>query len=261
MTLDQIINTTLLADPKLRAGFEAINQAHAEALQASLRPNPTFGIAQTLLPLTRPFTEDAQGGPPQLDLGISYPIDWYVFGKRAAAMQAAALGVRASEAEFADLVRLRVLGAAIAYFDVLEARSLVDLARQDVANFRQVEAITQRAVEGGGRPQVELGRIRLDRLTAEQGLRDAENALVAAKARLRAIMGLADHDPDFDVQGNLEEIGVADILPLEEAYAVAIRNRPDIAALHWRSHQGRAEMWRERRQAYPEMVPQIGYTR
>jgi cobalt-zinc-cadmium efflux system outer membrane protein len=261
VTLDQVINAVLLADPRLRAGFEAINQAAGEALQASLTPNPTLGISQTLLPLTRPFTVDKQGGPPQLDIGVSYPIDWFLFGKRAAAMQAAGLGVRVSEAEYADLVRQRVLEAATAYYDVLEARALLDLAQQDAANFRQVEEITRRAVEGGGRPQVELGRIRLDRLRAEQSVRDAMNDLVAAKARLRALMGLSDFDPEFDVSGTLEEISIPEVPSLEHAYAIAAENRPDISALQWRVRQSQAVVQAERLDAFPEIAPQIGYTR
>lgn len=261
VTLDQIINATLLADPKLRAGFEAINQATGEALQASLKPNPNLEIAQTLLPLTRPFTVDEQGGPPQLDVGISYRIDWFLFGKRAAAMQATGLGVRVSEAEFADLIRLRILEAATAYYDVLEAKALLDLAQQDAANFKRVEEITRKAVDGGGRPQVELGRIRLDRLRAEQSVRDAENALVAAKARLRALMGQSNLDPTFDVSGTLEEISTPEIPGLEESFTIAVQNRPDIAALQWRIAQAQATVVSERRQAYPEVTPQIGYTR
>ncbi len=260
-TLDEIINTVLLADPQIRAGFEAINQAHGDALQAALRPNPNLSITQTLLPLTRPFTEQAQGGPPQFDVGISYPIDWFLFGKRAAAMRAAALGVRVSEADFAELIRQRVLEAATAYYDVLEAKALLELARQDAANLKQVEDITQKAVEGGGRPQVELGRIRLDRLRAEQNVRDADNALVAAKARLQALMGRSDADAAFDVSGSLDEIRLADIPPLDEAYNLAVINRPDIAALRWRIQQAQATVEVERRQAYPEITPQIGYTR
>jgi cobalt-zinc-cadmium efflux system outer membrane protein len=261
VTLDQVINATLLADPRLRAGFESINQANGDALQVALRPNPDLGIAQTLLPLTRPFTEDAQGGPPQLDVGVSYRIDWFLFGKRAAAMQAAGLGVRVSEAEFADLIRQRVLEAATAYYDVLEAKALLELARQDAANLKQVEEITRKAVEGGGRPQVELGRIRLDRLRAEQSVRDAENDLVAAKARLRALMGRGDLDPTFDVRGTLEDITTPEILGLDESFAIATQNRPDIAALRWRIRQAQAGVVSEQRQAYPEVTPQIGYTR
>ena len=43
-----------------------------------------------LLPLTRPVTVDRQGGPPRQDVPITYPIDWYLFGKRAANMVVAA---------------------------------------------------------------------------------------------------------------------------------------------------------------------------
>lgn len=261
LTLDQVINATLLADPKLRAGFEAINQAYGDALTASLKPNPTFNINQTLLPLTRPFTVDAQGGPPQLDIGLAYPIDWFLFGKRAAAMQAATLGVRASEAEYADLVRQRVLQAATAYYDVLEAKALVDLAAQNVDNFKQVEAVTRKSVDAGNRPAVELNRVRLDRLNSEQVLREAENALVAAKARLRALLGRSEADPTFDVAGSLDQLPQLDPLPLEEAYSTALQNRPDLAALRWKVYQAQTGTVVERRNAYPEVTPVIGYTR
>jgi outer membrane protein, heavy metal efflux system len=261
VTLDQVINTVLLADPRIRAGFESINQATGDALTASLKPNPNVAIAQTLLPLTRPFTEDAQGGPPQLDVGISYPIDWFLFGKRAAAMQAAGLAVPVSEAEYADLIRQRVLEAATGYYDVMEAKALLDLARQDAANLKRVEEITQKAVEGGGRPQVELGRIRLDRLRAEQGVRDAENESVAARARLRALMGRANLDPEFDVSGTLEDIATPELPLIDVSFAIATQNRPDIEALRRRTTQANAIVVAEQRQAYPEVTPQIGYTR
>lgn len=41
--------------------------------------------------MTRSFTPARQGGPPQFDAGISFPIDWLVFGKRSAAMDSARL--------------------------------------------------------------------------------------------------------------------------------------------------------------------------
>ncbi|MCX7664971.1 MAG: TolC family protein [Gemmataceae bacterium] len=260
-TLDQVINATLLADPKLRAGFEAINQAQGEALTASLRPNPTFGISQTLMPLIRPFTEDLQGGPPQLDLGVSYRIDWFLFGKRAAALQAAKLGVKVSEAEFADLIRQRVQEVATTYYDVLEAKSLLQLAQQDAANLKQVEDLTKKAVEGGGRPQVELGRIRLDRLRAEQAVRDSENNLIAAKARLWALMGRDEPDTNFDVAGSLEEIPIPQMPPLEESLKIATQNRPDLEGLRRKVAQANAAIISERKQGLPEITPQVGYTR
>ncbi len=259
-TLDQVINQCLLADPVIRAGLEAINQSNADALTASLKPNPSLGVDQTLLPLTRPFTVDRQGGPPQLDVGLEYSIDWFLFGKRAAAMQSASMGVRVSEAEYSDLVRRRVLEAAIAYYDLLEAKALLGLARQDVENMQRIETITQRAVDNGGRPQVELSRIQLDRLRAEQGLRDAERARVAAIASLRALLGRTDTDPAFDISDSPTKDLAAEPFSIEDAFAMASTQRPDLIALRWKVQKACAETHVEYRAAYPEVSPRIGYT-
>src|SRR5262249_47008328 len=159
---DEAINATLLANPKIRAGLESINQATADLVTSSLPPNPELNVSQTLLPLTRPFTVDRQGGPPQFHARLRYRMDWFLFGKRAAAMASARLGVRVSEADYADLVRQRVTDAAVAFFDVLEARALLDLARQDQEDLKRVEASTSKAVEAGGRSVVELNPNRPD---------------------------------------------------------------------------------------------------
>src|SRR5262249_9476871 len=213
LTFDQAINAALLADPRIRAGLEAINQANADLLTSSLLPNPTLSSDIQLLPLTRPFTVDRQGGPPQTDYHVSYPIDWFLCGKRAAAMASAAAGVRVSEADYTDLVRTRVRDTAVAFYDVLEAKGLLDLARKDLENLRRVEAAVRKAREAGGRPQVELNRVSLEALKSEQTLREAEKTLAVAKAALRARLGRRDPDPAFDVAGDLDAPLTAQPLP------------------------------------------------
>ncbi|XZE21021.1 TolC family protein [Pirellulaceae bacterium SH449] len=261
-TLNQIINQCLISDPVIRAGLELINQSSADALTASLKPNPEFNIDQTLLPLTRPFIADErEGGPPQLDIGLEQPIDWFLFGKRAAEMQAARLQVRVTQFEYADLVRQRVLEAAEAYYDVLEAKAIKRLSMRDVENLTRVEELTERSVSAGGRPPVELQRVRLDRLRAEQELSDADNDLVAAIANLRSLLGSTTADPDFDIAGTLDDIDTLDPLPVEEAMEIALTQRPDINALRSAIQQARAETWVEYRNAFPEMAARIGYTR
>ncbi|MDY3561087.1 TolC family protein [Gemmata sp. JC673] len=259
--LDQIINAMLLNDAKLRAGFESINQANADALTASLRPNPSLFTDGQLLPLTRPFTVDRQGGPPQQDAQITYPIDWYLFGKRAANMAVAAHGVKVSEADFEDTVRQRVAEAATGYYDLLEAHALLALARQDVANLEKVEAALDRAVEAGGKTRVELNRLRLDLAQSRRLVRDAETSVVSAKAKLRALLGRTDADPAFDVAGSLDAPLNALLPPPEDGFEVALKNRPDLNALRWKAVQARASVTAEERKAYPEVSPMVGYTR
>jgi cobalt-zinc-cadmium efflux system outer membrane protein len=261
LTLDQVINAVILNDPKLRAGFEAINQANADALTASLRPNPSWFNDGQLLPLTRPFTVTDQGGPPQQDSQLTYPIDWYLFGKRAANMVVAARGVKATEADFEDQVRIRVTEAATGYYDVLEAEGLLSLARQDLENLERVEAATAKAVAAGGKTQVELNRLRLDLAQARRLVREAETLLVAAKSRLRALLGRPDRDPAFEVVGTIDAPLDAVLPTPEEAFEQAIKNRPDLRSLQWKVAQARASVDAETRKAYPEVSPMIGYTR
>jgi cobalt-zinc-cadmium efflux system outer membrane protein len=261
LTIDQIINATLLADPKIRAGLEAINQANADLLTSSLLPNPTYTGDAQLLPLTRPFTVDKQGGPPQTDHQISYGIDWFLFGKRAAALASASAQVRVSEADYGDTVRQRVRDAAVAFYDVLEAKALLDLARQDLKNLRRVEEATRKGLEAGGRTPVDLNRVRLDVLKSEQTLREAESTLVVARAKLRALIGRRDPDPGFDVNGNLDATLAAQPLPVEESLAVAQENRPDIASLRLQIDKAARDVRTEHTKAFPQVTPQLGYTR
>ena len=261
LTLDQVINATLIADPKLRAGLEFINQANADALTSSLLPNPILNSDVQLLPLTRLFTVTDQGGPPQTDHAVGYPIDWFLFGKRAAAMASAVAGVRVSEADYADLVRQRVRDAAVAFYDVLEAKGLLDLARNDLENLQKVEAATRRAVEAGGRPTVELNRVRLDVLRSQQTVREAESTLTIARARLRAMFGRQDADPNFEVAGKLDTALIHEPMPVEEAFAIARQNRPDIMSLRLQVEKASKDIRVETTKGCPMVLPQFGYTR
>ena len=261
LSFDEVINAVLISDPRLMAGFQGINQANADALTASLVPNPTVMADILMLPLARPFSPDRTGGPPQQDVMVSYPIDWYVFGKRAAQMASASAMVKVSEAEFANLVRIRITEGALAYYDVMEAKALLDLANQNLAILAKVEVALTKAVEAGGRPKVEINRIRLDILQNRQTVRDVETALVAAKARLRALIGRSDRDLDFDIAGTLDALLTTNTLGAAEAFDLAVDNRPDVKAIRARMLHTEANVIVEDRKKYPELIPMLGWTR
>jgi len=262
VTLSEAIRAVLQNDPVLRAGYQEIRQAYGDYVTATLKDNPELEVVQAMLPYGRRFIPDvAEGGPPQLDIMLNFPIDWFVFGKRSAAMVAAMNGLQAIQAEYADLVRVRVMEGALAYVDVLEAQSLWDLGQQDVANLERVEELTRLAVENDARPQVELQRIQLDRLASQQELRLAERDLVAAKANLRALMGERGVVQMFEVHGSLDAPLPAEEISLEHAIAEAESMRPDIAALRRRVTQARSEVELERREGYPELSTQLIHTR
>jgi cobalt-zinc-cadmium efflux system outer membrane protein len=259
-TFDEIIAACLASDPKIRAGFEGVTQASADYLTSSLLPNPSLDVSGSLLPL-RAFTVDRPGGPPQFDVGVGYKLDWLLFGKRVAAMSTASAGVRASQNDYEDLIRTRIQDAGLAVYDVMEAKGLLDMAREDLENLKQVENVTKKAVEKGGKAPLDLNRIRLDLLGRQRLVREAEAALHAAKAKLRSLIGRRDADPSFDVIAPLSVPEHSEALRSDEAYKLAEQNRPDLQALRERIAQAESGLLSERRKAFPEVSTKFGYTR
>lgn len=261
LTLDQAIQLCLVNDPRIRAGFEAIVQANAGAVTASLKPNPGFFTDGQLLELFKQFTPTRQGGPPQQDFQVSYPIDWFLFGKRAAAMASAAQGVSVSQAEYENLIRERVAAAMLAYYDVAEAENLLKLARQDVESFQRIETSTRSALELGGRPEVELNRIRLERLARQRQLREAEAASATTKSALNALLGGALTNLSFTTARGLSRPIAFELPSTETAFNTAIQNRPDLSALRRRIAKARSDVIVEDRKAHPDVTTTFGYTR
>jgi cobalt-zinc-cadmium efflux system outer membrane protein len=259
ITLEEAVLEALKCDPTLRAGAEAIHQAEADCETSRLPPNPTLAINGTYLPL-RPFTAAAPGGPPELDVIAGYPVDWFLFGKRAAAIGSAKLGVCVSTADYADLVRQRVSGAIAAFYDVLEARSMLDLAREDLASQKRVEGITQQQVRLGGAGSIEVDRIRISLLAGQREVCDRETALVTAKAKLLAALGRCNAAPTFDVKGSLEIPQAATPPQTEEAIWMAEQNRPDIASLRRQIEKAQGDIRVQKSIAYPSITPSAGYT-
>lgn len=261
LTFDQAVELCLLNDPRLRAGFEAIVQANAGAVTASLKPNPLLFTDGQLLQLAKDFTPTRQGGPPQQDVQVGYPIDWFLFGKRAAAMASASQAIRVTQAEYENLIRERVTNAATAFYDVVEADRLLILAGQDVESLEQIALTTQNAVTAGGRPQVELNRIRLALLASQRALRDAQTASATAKSSLNALVGGALTNRPYIAQADFEQPIMLDLPSTAIAFGQAVQNRPDLLALRWKIEQARANVLVEDRNAYPGVTMTLGYTR
>ena len=61
--------------------------------------------------------------------------------------------------------------------------------------------------------------------------------------------------------GNLDAPLTAEPLPVEEAFALAQQNRPDIQSLRVQVSKAQADTVVERRKAFPQITPQFGYSR
>jgi cobalt-zinc-cadmium efflux system outer membrane protein len=176
-------------------------------------------------------------------------------------MSTAHFGVHVAQAEFENMVRLRVLEAATLFYDSLEAKGLLDVARQNVQSLHELEELTKQAIADGGRPAIEAHRIRLDAIAAEQRLRKAAALERGAIARLRAIMGGADLPITMTPIGEMEVSDSGPILTTEEALAIARQARPDLQSILWQRTRAESDVDLQRRLGRAEVAPSFGYTR
>lgn len=257
VTLPQAIRECVFANLRLRAAAEKVRQAQAELTTVSLVPNPLLYMDTQLNPFpgTR-FTPTQQGGPPQDDVTVNFPIDWLLFGKRVTQMQAARLGVDAAAADLADVVRQRVTETVAVYYEVLLARDQLALARQDAEDIVRIETIAREQLRLGGGKAIEVDRIRLEVLDRRRELRKRELELTAARNKLRPLLGRTTLEPDFDVIGTLEIAVPAAPPDLDAALAQAERQRPDLIARARQRARAEADVCAERRKAWPLMTVQ-----
>lgn len=260
LDLNKTIYLALQADPQIKSAVEGIYQAEADLVTAKLPPNPVMNVSNTLMPLNQSFNVNRQGGPPQFDLGVAYPIDWFVFGKRAAEMRAAQLGVEVARASVNDTIRLRIAGAIAAFYDVLEAQNLQALAQEDFTELAALKALTEKRVLIGGAGSIELDRVNLSLLSSQTELRAKRVAVENAISRLKAFLGMQKNKV-IHVVGSLEIEHPQPISDPEHLIQMAEENRPDIAMLKRQIEQSVGNIELEEVKAYPSVVTHVGVTR
>ncbi len=261
VTFNQVMYWAIRHHPTVAAGMQAICEANGDYLQSTLLPNPSLFTDAQLMPLTRPFTVTRQGGPPQADAILTYPIDWFVFGKRTAKMQAASAGVHVTQAEFEELIRERIVLASDAFYTTAEAIALLKLAEDNAADLEKLGEIAQKGVEEGGRAPVELSRVKLDVLAARQQQRTAYAAALSAAAELRNVTGQSAAGSWIQPVVDLEAPLRGGAMNIEQAVMTAEQRRPDLNALRWKINEAGAKVCVEETAARPTLEPALGYTR
>ena len=173
-------------DPRIEGASAQADAARANVLasQALDRPSVSlfgqYGFGDTQ-PIDR--TRDDQ-------VGVQATIDLYTFGQRKAAqaaaqaqLQAARLGVKAARADIAE-------GVAIAYLDVLQAASVLDLARGQAETYARDAELSQSRLDRAIITLTDASQIRARFAVAQSDVVNAEVAYEAALVRLSVLADL-----------------------------------------------------------------------
>jgi cobalt-zinc-cadmium efflux system outer membrane protein len=225
-TWDQIEAKFEADNPTLKADQSNVDEMKAEEITAFLRPNPQFTM-----------TADGNAIAPHNDtwqpLRGTYLVPNFSYlherdRKRELRLKSAQEGTQIAGSLHEDLDRNMLFTLRAAFVQVLEAKAIVDLSKQELDYYDHIIDISRDRFKGGDLAEIDFDRIELQRVQYESDLQAADVNLRTSKIQLLQLLGDKTPIDRFDVQGPFD---FADQLqPLDAFHQIAIDNRPDLRA-------------------------------
>lgn len=211
-------NPTLLADQL------SIEESKAEEITAFLRPNPTLGLTvdgTQIAPnkgVWQPFAGTFESP------SISYLHERR--HKRELRLESAKKGTLIAELSHADLERTLLFSLRSAFVSLLQAKSVLRLAKDNLIYYDHVLDISRDRFHAGDIAQIDLDRLELQRTQYESDLQTAEVNLRTAKIQLLTLLNDRTPIEQFDVSGLFD---FDEGLRLREEFRqIAMDTRPDL---------------------------------
>ncbi|MFZ1129757.1 MAG: TolC family protein [Terriglobales bacterium] len=211
-------NPTLLADQL------SIEESKAEEITAFLRPNPTLGLTvdgTQIAPnkgVWQPFAGTFESP------SISYLHERR--HKRELRLESAKKGTLIAELSHADLERTLLFSLRSAFVSLLQAKSVLRLAKDNLIYYDHVLDISRDRFHAGDIAQIDLDRLELQRTQYESDLQTAEVNLRTAKIQLLTLLNDRTPIEQFDVSGLFDfDEGLR---VREEFRQIAMDTRPDL---------------------------------
>jgi cobalt-zinc-cadmium efflux system outer membrane protein len=216
----ELDNPTLLAD-KLN-----IDESKAQEITAFLRPNPS-------LTLTADGTQIAPDRDVWRPLAGTYetPSVSYLHErrhKRELRLESAKKGTLIAESSHADLERTLLFNLRGAFVSTLQAKAVLQLAKDNLAYYDHVLEISRDRFSAGDIAQVDLDRLELQRVQYESDVQIAEVNLRTAKIQLLTLLNDRTPMEQFDVTGPFDFNG--QLMPRDQFRKIALDTRPDLKA-------------------------------
>jgi cobalt-zinc-cadmium efflux system outer membrane protein len=234
-TWEQMRDKFLSTNPTLQAQARSIASSRASEITAGLRPNPQF-----------------QNDTTSATIGVYQEFE--IGGKRPARIEGARLGTSISRTDLANTRRTLVFNLRQAFVAALLAKSDLDFARDNLANYQKAIELNRLMLQQGEISRANVLKIELQMLQFQTDLDDAMLALKTAKAALRALVGPSNLSQEFDVVGELRAVPLEK--SLSEVQQLALSNRPDLKSAETGREKALADLRLAKANRWPN--PTIG---
>jgi outer membrane protein, heavy metal efflux system len=243
LTLEGAIRLALVGNPELSAAGSQISGAAGRAYQSKLWPNPELELSTEDWPMYGGGFNDSK----KL-VGMSQTVPYP--GKKKLDSRIGRLGVRVSQAEY-DLRRVELVREVkAAFFEVLAAERLVDVARELVAVSESSAATARKRVQAGAAGDQEQLRAEIPLEQARTELAGFEREQETARQKLANLLGRPDLK-GAPVSGALAE--TVSLAVLEEGPGRWMARHPSVAAARASKERAEVAERRARLEPYPDV--------
>ncbi|MGA8152827.1 MAG: TolC family protein [Terriglobales bacterium] len=226
LTWEQVRGRFAMSNPTLLAGQLNVRESKADEITAYLRPNPNLTVTADQID---PFP----GGPAHGPFAYFLPLASVSYlhereDKRALRLESAEKATAIATSGQADLERTLLFDLRSAFVLTLEAKAVLDVARQNLAYYDKVLQVSGERFRAGDIAQIDYDRLELQRVQYESDLQTAEVNLRTAKIQLLTLLNDRTPVDQFDITGPFE---FSEALPtLDEIRNTALDARPDLRA-------------------------------
>jgi cobalt-zinc-cadmium efflux system outer membrane protein len=226
MTWEQVRHRFEQNNPTLLAGQVNIDESKAQEITAFLRPNPGVSLTADQF---NPFP----GGPPHGCCGDLLTVAGFSYlhereRKRELRLESAQKSTTIAVSTQADLERSLLFGLRSAFVSILQAKTVLQLAKDNLAYYDHVLDISRTRFKAGDIAQIDLDRLELQRVQYESDLETANVNLRTAKITLLTLLNDRTPIDRYDVSGafDFSELQMSQ----DEFRKIAMENRPDLKA-------------------------------
>jgi outer membrane protein, heavy metal efflux system len=226
LTWDEVRTQFESKNPTLQADKLNIDESKAQEITAFLRPNPSVSLAvdgTQIAPyqgVWRPFSGTFETP------GVSYLHERQ--HKRELRLESAEKGTLIAQSSHADLDRTLLFNLRGAFVSTLQAKAVLQLAKDNLAYYDNVLAISRDRFNAGDIAQLDLDRLELQRVQYESDVQIAEVNLRTARIQLLTLLNDRTPIEQFDVTGRFDFND--QLMPQDEFRKIALDTRPDLKA-------------------------------
>jgi len=253
LNLQRVVDTYIQNNLDLQAARFKLERTKADQIAARLRPNPSLTVTAENLPVSGPTSFGEL-----YEIGATYTDTIELGSKRALREKAASATVSAAEAQFEDTMRRGLAETKRLYYEVLLSGSILEVANESRQTFDQLFQFNVTRFQEGAIPELDLIKVRLERVKVDSAVRQAGLGFRQATIRLIEKLGVSVFEGQ-KVVGELSFRPISlDLISLRQS---ASAERTDVLAALAEITAANERLALERGRSKPDLSPFAGYKR